>query len=71
VLASDAHDSVHRPFGLNAAYVVLEKELGTEMRDYVRGNAQQIVANGEVIHGNYVQSRRNRHKLFGIFSRKG
>jgi protein-tyrosine phosphatase len=71
VLASDAHDSVHRPFGLNAAYVVLEKELGPEMRDYMRGNAQQIVANGEVNHGNHVQIRRNRHKLFGIFSRKG
>ncbi|OMD37965.1 tyrosine-protein phosphatase [Paenibacillus odorifer] len=70
VLASDAHDSVHRPFGLNAAYVILEKELGPEMRDYMRGNAQQIVANGEVIHGNHVQKRRNRHKLFGFFSRK-
>ncbi|MNZ89399.1 Tyrosine-protein phosphatase YwqE [compost metagenome] len=71
VLASDAHDSVHRPFGLSAAYVVLEKELGPEMRDYMRGNAQQIVANGEVIRGNHVQKRGNRHKLFGIFSRKG
>ncbi|HBS46450.1 MAG TPA: hypothetical protein DEA91_21850 [Paenibacillus sp.] len=71
VLASDAHDSVHRPFGLSAAYVVLEKELGPEMRDYMRENAQQIVANGEVNRGNHVQIRRNRHKLFGIFSRKG
>ncbi|MNV76654.1 Tyrosine-protein phosphatase YwqE [compost metagenome] len=71
VLASDAHDSVHRPFGLNAAYVVLEKELGPGMRDYMRENSQQIVANGEVIRGNHVQKRGNRHKLFGIFSRKG
>lgn len=55
VLASDAHDSVHRPFGLNAAYVVLEKELGPGMRDYMRENSQQIVANGEVIRGNHVQ----------------
>lgn len=70
VLASDAHDSVHRPFGLNAAYVVMEKELGPEMRDYVRGNAQQIMTNGEVIHGKHVQTRGNRQKLFGFFSER-
>lgn len=71
VLASDAHDSVHRPFGLSAAYEVLKKELGPETHDYFRENAQQIVANGEVIHGNHVQERRKRHKLFGFFTRKG
>lgn len=71
VLASDAHDNAHRPFGLSAAYVVLEKELGIASCDFFRRNAQQIVVNGEVIQGDYVQKLTKSHKLFGFFSRKG
>lgn len=71
VIASDAHDCAHRPFGLSAAYEVIEKDLGSQMREYLSGNAQHMLANGEIIHGNHVQKRRDRRKLFGFFTRKG
>lgn len=71
VIASDAHDCAHRPFGLSTAYEVVEKEMGSQMCDYLSGNAQQILANSEVSHGNNVRKRRERSKLFGFFSRRG
>lgn len=71
VVASDAHDSTRRAFGLSAAYMVLEKELGSTQCDKFRSNALQIVLNEEVIQGNYVQKRMKSNKLFGFFSRRG
>lgn len=71
LVASDAHDSANRPFGLREAYSTLEKELGLEICGYFRKNAQKIVLNDEIIQENYAQTRTIVHKLFGFFSRKG
>lgn len=43
------------------------EELGPEMRDYVRGNAQQIMTNGEVIHGKHVQTRETDKNCLDFF----
>jgi protein-tyrosine phosphatase len=71
VIASDAHDSGHRPFGLSEAYKVLEKELGAEVSGIFRQNAQKIIANEELIRAIYTGSSKKLHKMFGFFSRKG
>lgn len=71
VIASDAHDNAHRPFGLNAAYTVLEKEIGGAICNYFRGNSLQILENKEVIQGDFGQKRRISNKLFGFFRQKG
>lgn len=71
MIASDAHDSARRPFGLSEAYVILNKELGLEVCDYFRSNVEQIISNGDISQGNYVQFSKKRQNLFGIFTRKG
>ncbi|WP_311519440.1 tyrosine-protein phosphatase [Paenibacillus albidus] len=71
VIASDAHDCAHRPFGLSEAHAFLDKELGAEANDYFRRNAQHIVANSAIIPGDYTRVHTKRHKIFGFFSRKG
>lgn len=71
VIASDAHDSHHRPFGLSEAYAALEKELGSAVSDGFRHNAQRIIANEELIRVIYTGSRNKLQKMFGLFSRKG
>lgn len=64
VVASDAHDSIHRPFGLSEAYRTLGKEMGVEICDYFRENSEKIVANLEIGKGGLALPRKNRHKLF-------
>ncbi|KWX75280.1 hypothetical protein AMQ84_18655 [Paenibacillus riograndensis] len=71
VIASDAHDNQHRPFGLSEAYGVLTKELGTTASDLFRQNALRIVNDEEIIRADYLQSHKKLHRLFGFFSRKG
>ncbi|OBZ09809.1 hypothetical protein A8L34_21290 [Bacillus sp. FJAT-27264] len=71
MIASDAHDSVHRPFGLSEAYRKLEVEMGLEVCDYFRDNTQKIVMNEQVFQQDFVKIRTKRQKLFGFFSRKG
>jgi protein-tyrosine phosphatase len=71
VIASDAHDSSNRPFGLSEAYEVVKKHLGNETFDFFLHNARRIVANEEIIRVNPVQSNSKLHRLFGFFSRKG
>jgi protein-tyrosine phosphatase len=71
MVASDAHDSAHRPFGLSEAYVTLEKELGLGICNYFRKNAQKIVANEEIIQGDYAHSETKLHKWFKLFIQKG
>ncbi|AIQ20145.1 hypothetical protein H70357_28125 [Paenibacillus sp. FSL H7-0357] len=70
VIASDAHDSHHRPFGLSEAYNVVEKELGAAVSDCFRHNSQRIIANEELVRVLYTGSRKKSQKIFGIFSRK-
>ncbi|WP_307591772.1 tyrosine-protein phosphatase [Paenibacillus wynnii] len=69
VVASDAHDSVHRPFGLSEAYRTLEKMMGKETCDYFRENAAKIVGNKEIGRGGPDLGRRKRHKLFVFVKR--
>ncbi|MEK3683090.1 tyrosine-protein phosphatase [Paenibacillus sp. FSL R10-2736] len=71
VIASDAHDSSNRPFGLSEAYEVVKKHLGNETFDFFLHNARRIAANEEIIRVNPVQSNSKLHRLFGFFSRKG
>ncbi|WP_074084205.1 MULTISPECIES: tyrosine-protein phosphatase [unclassified Paenibacillus] len=71
MIASDAHDNRHRPFGLSEAYEVLSKELGKTSSDFFRQNSQRIIDNEEIIRAEYTQSYTKLHKLFGFFSRKG
>lgn len=71
VIASDAHDNHHRPFGLSEAFKVVEKELGTVVSDNFRQNSQKIIANEELIRVVYTNSGRKLHRMFGFFSRKG
>lgn len=42
VIASDAHDTVHRPFNLVNALEVLDSEYGTEYKNYLIDNARKI-----------------------------
>ena len=42
VIASDAHDTVERPFNLVNALDVLENEYGTDYKDYLIDNAERI-----------------------------
>lgn len=71
VIASDAHDQRHRPFGLNEAYSVVKRELGDPAFDFFLQNSRSILANDEVVRVIPAQSNSKRHKLFGFFSRKG
>lgn len=48
VIASDAHDTVVRPFNLTNALDVLEHEYGMEYRNYLIDNAEKIF-NGEPV----------------------
>lgn len=71
VIASDAHDSLNRPFGLSEAYRVVKKEWGAASFDFFLHNAQAIATNGEILRANPAQSNTKLHKLFGFISRKG
>lgn len=71
VVASDAHDSQHRPFGLSEAYQVMEKELGQESARIYRQNAMIIAENQEIIRAISLSSGSKLHKMFAFFSRKG
>ncbi|MBW4084518.1 tyrosine-protein phosphatase [Paenibacillus sp. S150] len=71
VIASDAHDNRHRPFGLSEAYEVLTRELGKTASDFFRQNSRLIIGNEEIIRVNSTQSHNKFHRLFGFFSRKG
>ncbi|UQZ33135.1 tyrosine protein phosphatase [Paenibacillus sp. PK3_47] len=70
VIASDAHDSRHRPFGLSEAFKVLEEELGTVVSGIFRQNSQSIIANEELIRVIYTKTNKKLHRMFGFFSRK-
>ncbi|WP_245864054.1 tyrosine-protein phosphatase [Paenibacillus donghaensis] len=70
LIASDAHNSGHRPFGLSEAYRVLEKEIGTDFCHYFRRNAQQILVDQEIIIVDNVNANTKVSKLFSFFSRK-
>ena len=48
VIASDAHDTVERPFNLKAALEVLEKDFGVQYKDYLVNNAEKIFKGQEV-----------------------
>lgn len=71
VIASDAHDSGHRPFGLSEAYKVVEKDLGSETFDFFQQNSRKIVENEELFRIIHTGSRNMRQKMFGFFSRRG
>lgn len=42
VIASDAHDTVERPFNLVNALTILENDYGTDYKDYLINNATKI-----------------------------
>lgn len=70
VVASDAHDSLRRPFGLSEAFRVIEKELGAAAGEFFRGNAELLTENRVLTSGTFPQESTKRHKLFGFLSRK-
>lgn len=47
-IATDAHDTVRRPFQLSQCYQVIEKKLGLEMVNYFKNNAKRLVDNLEI-----------------------
>lgn len=49
VIASDAHDTVVRPYNLNQALNILKLEFGTEYADYLIQNAERIFKGEKVI----------------------
>lgn len=49
VIASDAHDTVVRPYNLNKALKILKLEFGTEYADYLIQNAERIFKGEKVI----------------------
>ena len=49
VIASDAHDTVVRPYNLNQALKILKLEFGTEYADYLIQNAERIFKGEKVI----------------------
>lgn len=49
IVASDAHDTRRRPFGLSAAYSWIERRLGADTADYYKMNAQAIWSNDDVV----------------------
>ena len=71
VVASDAHDSTRRTFGLSGAYAVLEKELGSAFCELLRSNALHIATNEEVNHVNGVRKLPKSSGLLGFFFRRG
>lgn len=71
VIASDAHDSHHRPFGLSEAYAALDKEMGSAVSDCFRHNSQRILDNEDLVRAVYTSSPNKFKKMLGIFSRKG
>lgn len=71
IIASDAHDSVNRPFGLSQAYGVVRRELGAESVDFFLQNSRDILANKEINRVNSIQSNSKLHRLFGFFLVKG
>jgi protein-tyrosine phosphatase len=48
MVASDAHDTGHRPFGLSEAYRTLGKEIGLEVCSYFQENAEKVIGNIEI-----------------------
>ncbi len=49
VIASDAHDTVVRPYNLNQALKILKLEFGTEYADYLIQNAERIFKGEKVV----------------------
>ena len=49
VIASDAHDTVVRPYNLNQALKILKLEFGTEYADYLIQNAERIFKGEKVM----------------------
>ncbi len=49
VIASDAHDTVVRPFNLTNALDILESNYGTAYKDYLINNAEKIFK-GQAVH---------------------
>ncbi|PYZ96012.1 tyrosine protein phosphatase [Alteribacter lacisalsi] len=48
-IASDAHDTVNRPFCMREAYDAIEDEFGTSARYYFQENAELLVKNQQVM----------------------
>ena len=59
-VATDAHNTVHRPFLLSRGYREIEKELGSRARDILADNAERVVSNSpiELVRG-IVNKRKN------------
>lgn len=50
VIASDAHDSVQRPFNFDAALKIVEERYGKNYRDYLVNNGEKIYNGEEINH---------------------
>jgi protein-tyrosine phosphatase len=66
-IASDAHDSVRRPYGLLEAYQLIESTFGSEMKQYFIENTQRIV-NNETIPEVPSHNRLSQSKIFRLFA---
>lgn len=69
VVASDAHDSGHRPFGLSEAYKVIGKELGLEVCSSYQSNAVNILNNQDILRVMVDRPQKKRRKFFDLFTK--
>ena len=64
-VASDAHNTITRPFDLREAYGVVERELGMSKRYQVQENPEEMV-NGKMIDKD-IPERIKKKKVLGLF----
>lgn len=67
-IASDAHNLTNRPFGLAAAYQIIERKLGTEYVQYYQDNARKIIHNLPIVIREPIKKKQSRlQSWFKIF----
>lgn len=70
IIASDVHHIEHRPFNMQLAFEMMEKDFGIEMVDYFQQNARNII-NGKTFQIKPAQGKRIKKKrtkrFFGLF----
>ncbi len=60
ILASDAHDTVRRPFLMREAYDLIRRKLGERLELDYRANAQAVIDNRPIVPPNVTQKERKK-----------
>ncbi|GGF96473.1 tyrosine-protein phosphatase [Paenibacillus aceti] len=71
LIASDAHDTVRRPFGLSKAYQMIGHKLGSEIEQYFRDNAEKVIMDAPIAllsEDGHKSTRNKLSRLFSVFS---